>query len=416
MTSYALPPARGHAGHGADTALSRPAELALFALLVANAVYLAASFLQGSWILRPDGTGILTDFVTIWSAGKLALAGHAAAAYDWEVLQYTDQLTIGRPLDAYLAWPYPPPFLLVSAVLALLPYVSAFFVWIFGTFALYLVAVRAVVGERIGYALAAAYPVVLANFIVGQNGFLSAALIGGALVLLDRRPILAGVLLGLLTYKPHLGLLFPLALAVSGRWRVFGVAAVTGLLIAAVSFAAFGADAWHAFFVSTGRTMGADSWADWGKLQSISGVVRALGGGERLAWIAQLCTIGIAGVVVASLWRGRAAYELKAAGLATATLFAAPHLLIYDLVILAIPLGYLIRLGRAEGFRRYELYGMGLACALAVLYPFVEAPIGFGAMLIVAVLIAQRALWPAVGSRSHGIAPRNLGPEAAVLR
>ena len=113
--------------------LSRPVELFCFGLLVANTVYLAAAWTQGSWMIGAVGAIIFNDFVTIWAAGKMALAGHAAQAYDWSQLKPVDESIVG-PLSGYLVWPYPPTFLLVAATLGLLPYVTAFFVWVFGTF------------------------------------------------------------------------------------------------------------------------------------------------------------------------------------------------------------------------------------------------------------------------------------------
>ncbi len=201
MAVYELPGARG-----AAAPLSRPVELICFALIVAHAVYLAASYLQGIWIIAPDGGGVPTDFVGVWAAGRLVLEGHAAAVYDWPVHKAMEVTALGHPFAGYFGWHYPPTFLFVAAALSLMPYAAAYALWAFATFPAYLVAVRGIVGDRTGYVLAAAFPAVLCNFIDGQNGFLSAALFGGTLLLLPRRPLLAGVLLGLLTYKPHLGL------------------------------------------------------------------------------------------------------------------------------------------------------------------------------------------------------------------
>ena len=177
------------------------------------------------------------------------------------------------------------------------------------TFPLYLAAVRAIVGERVGYLLAAAFPAVLCNFIVGQNGFLSAALLGGALLFIERRPVLAGMLIGLLTYKPHLGLLFPIVLAASGHWRVFIAAGITAALMALVSWRAFGTDTWLAFFGNIGHTSQAflsDGWADFGKLQTVFGLTRMLGGAEPLAWTLQGDVALACAAAVALLWRSDA--------------------------------------------------------------------------------------------------------------
>jgi arabinofuranan 3-O-arabinosyltransferase len=376
--------------------LARPVELVCFALVVAYAVYLATSLFTGIWILGPDG-GVESDFVNVWAAGRLALDGHAAAAYDWPTHKLIEEAAVGHAFDGYFGWHYPPTFLFVAAALALLPYAAAYALWTFGTFPGYLIAIRAIVGDRTGYLLAAAFPAVLANFAVGQNGFVTAALIGGALVLLERRPILAGLLLGLLTYKPHLGLLFPVALAAGGYWRTFLTAALLAVLIAAASWLAFGNDAWQAFFGNIGHTSRAflsEGWADWSKLQTAFGLTRTLGGSETLAWTAQATLTLAAAVAIAALWRSDLGYDIKAAALAAAALVATPYLYTYDLVVLAMPMAFLFRLGNTRGFLSQEISGMGLAFLLILLFPFVKAPVGFAAVLVVAALIARRAMSP----------------------
>jgi arabinofuranan 3-O-arabinosyltransferase len=267
--------------------------------------------------------------------------------------------------------------------------------WTFGTFPAYVAAVRMIIGDRSGYLLAAAFPAILCNLVVGQNGFLSAGLFGGALLLLQRRPVLAGVLFGLLTYKPHLGLLVPVALIAGGSWRVVVSAGVTAALMAAASWAAFGIEIWQAFFSSIGQTSQAflsNGWADWHKLQTAFGLMRVLGGPEWLAWSVQALVAIVAAVCVALVWRGRAPCEVKAATLVTAVLLATPYLYTYDLVVLAVPLAFLFRLARTDGFLPNELTGVGAACALVLIFPFVNAPVGLGAVLVVAALIARRAL------------------------
>jgi arabinofuranan 3-O-arabinosyltransferase len=386
MATYEMSPA-----HAAGAKLTRPVELICFALIVANVVYLVDSYVQGFWLVASDGGP--ADFVIVWAAGRITLAGHAAAAYDWPVLKLVEERVVG-PFDGYAGWQYPPTFLFVAAALSLLPYVSAFAFWVFSTFLAYLAAIRGIIGDRVGYFLAAAFPAVLANFIVGQNGFLSAGLIGGTLTLMERRPICAGVLLGLLTYKPHLGLLFPIALIASGRWRVFVTAGIVAALMAAASWVAFGGGSWQAFSPGISHALVSDGLADWGKLQTAFGFTRALGGSDALAWTMQIAMAVIAACAIAVLWRGTAAYEIKAAALGTGAMLATPHLFTYDLVVLAVPLAFLFRLGRMHGFLARELAGIGLACLLILIFPFVEAPVGFAAVLVVAALIVRRALAP----------------------
>jgi arabinofuranan 3-O-arabinosyltransferase len=380
--------------HGAAAPLAQPVVLICFALVVAHAVYLGTSYVDGLW---PDRAGQPTDFIAVWSAGKLVLSGHAAAVYDWPVHKLVEESAVGHSFDGYFGWHYPPTFLFVAFVLALVPYTTAYMAWTLGTFPAYLAAIRAIVGDRIGYLLAAAFPAVLANAVVGQNGFLTAALVGDTLVLTERRPVLAGVLLGLLTYKPHLGLLFPIALIAGGHWRVFVSAAVVATLMAAASWLAFGSECWQAFFPSIGHTERvflSQGHADWSKLQTAFGLARTLGGSETLAWILQGGVALIAAGAVALLWRSDAAHEIKAAALGCGVALATPYLYAYDLVVLAVPLAFLFRLGRAHGFLQHELAGIGLACLLVLIFPFVKAPVGFAAALVIAALIARRVLVP----------------------
>jgi arabinofuranan 3-O-arabinosyltransferase len=370
--------------------MARPVELICLALIVANVALFGSTYLQD--LMTPGGAGSIYDFVTTWSAGRMTLLGHAAAVYDWQALKLVDESMLGHPFDGYLGWPYPPTFLFVAAALSLFPYAIAFAVWIFGTFLAYLAAMRAIIGDRVGYLLACAFPAIVANGVVGQNGFLSAALIGGSLTLMEQSPICSGALLGLLTYKPHLGILFPIALLASGRWRVFVTAGLVAALLAAASAAVFGVDSWRQFFGGIDYTLYANGLIDWGKLQSIFGVTLAFGGSARLAWTLQIAVALITAGSIAALWRGRAVFELKAAALGVGILLAAPHLFAYDLVILAVPLAYLIRLGRAHGFLAHEMDSIGLACLFILLQLSLHAPVGFAAVLVVAALIIRRAL------------------------
>src|SRR5665213_870099 len=326
MAVYDITPTRGVAAP-----LARPVELVCFALIIAHAAYLATSYWTGSWLAGPDG-GVASDFVNVWAAGKLVLQGLSAAAYDWPAHKAMEVVAVGHPFDGYFGWHYPPPFLFVAAALALTSYVPAYLLWLAVTFPAYLITVRQIVGDRVGYLLAAAFPAVLSNFVVGQNGFLSAALLGGTLLCIERRPVLAGILLGLLSYKPHLGLLFPVVLAASGHWRVFFVAGVTATLMALVSWLAFGTETWIAFYGNIGHTSQAflsDGWADFGKLQTAFGLTRMLGGGETLAWVLQGGVAVLCVVAISLLWRTRAAYDIKAAALACGAMLATPYLYMY---------------------------------------------------------------------------------------
>jgi hypothetical protein len=379
--------ARPHRGH--DRLLAAVA----LALCAAYAAHLAAAFLAGKWLVDGEGHARASDFVGFWAAGRLALDGHAAGSYDLAAHKAAEEAAVGHSIDGDFPFFYPPTFLFPAALVALVPYAAAGAAWTGATLIPYLAAVRAIIGERRGILLAAAFPAVWLNLLFSQNGFLTAALLAAILNTMETRPALAGALLGLLACKPQLGLLFPLVLGASGRWRVFLVAAAVAATLAASAALIFGAEAWLAFLrslpvVSVGVL--AEGRAEFAKLQSIFGLVRTLGGPAGLAWALHGCVAVASAVAVCWLWRRPGAFELKAAALVTATLAATPYLFAYDLVALVVPVAFLIRQRRGASLLPGETAALGAIAALSLSYGMMAAPVGPPAMAIVAMMIARR--------------------------
>jgi arabinofuranan 3-O-arabinosyltransferase len=368
-----------------------------FVLFIINVTFFPIAFFSHWWIFDPNGLGIPTDFVNVWAAGRLVLDGHAALAYDWDIQKQVEVALLGQTFIGHFAWHYPPPFLFVAALLAQFPYPVAFIGWVSVSLVPYLAVMRAIVGRGFGLLLALAIPMVFNNTLVGQNGFLTAALIGGTLYLMPARPVLSGICLGLLSYKPQYGLLFPLVLIAASQWTVFVTAAVVAVAMAFVSWLAFGTESWQAFFhwmPMFSQAFLTEGKAPWWKLQSIFSMVRYLGGTEQLAWAFQWVMTTTVAVVLTLMWRSRISYSLKAAALATGTLLITPYLFMYDMMVLAIPVAFLVRIGLKSGFRPYELPALGCAAALVVCFIFLGTPVGLGATPIVAGLIAGRCgLW-----------------------
>ncbi len=367
---------------------------AYFALLVINACYFPVAYISGMWIWEAGGLGIPTDFVNVWAAGKLVLDGHPALAYDWDIQRGIELALLGQGFPGYFAWHYPPPFLFVASLLAMLPYSVAFIGWMAASFIPYLAVMRGIVGRPFGWMFAAAFPFVFNNTLVGQNGFLTAALIGGTLYLLPVRPILAGICLGLLTYKPQYGLLFPIVLIAAGQWRAFISAGVTAVVLAFVSWLAFGTESWQAFFhwmPMFSQAFLTEGKATWWKLQSIFSLVRFFGGSEALAWAFQWVLTASVATMLVTMWRSRVPYTLKAAALALGALLTTPYLFMYDMMVLAIPVGLLVRMGLKRGFDPHELPALGCALALFLVFTFTGEPTGFVINLIVGTLILRRA-------------------------
>ena len=364
------------------------------ALAVANVALCPAAYFASWWIYNPDGLGIPTDFINVWAAGRLVLDGVPAQAYDWDIQKQLEVAKLGQDFTGYFAWHYPPPFLLVASLLAMLPYAAGYAGWVYLSMLPYLAVMRAIVGHNLGILIALALPTVLMNTYAGQNGFLTAALIGATIYLIPVRPVLAGVCLGLLTYKPQYGLLFPVVLIAAGQWRVFISATVTAVVLALASALALGLESWLAFFHWMPRFSQAfltEGKATWWKLQSIFSLVRYFGGSEPLGWAFQWVLTASVAVVLALMWRSRVPYTLKGAALAVGTLLTTPYLFVYDMMVLAIPIGFLVRIGLKSGFRFYELPALGAVVALIGCYMFTGIPTGFGATLLVGAMILCRA-------------------------
>jgi arabinofuranan 3-O-arabinosyltransferase len=358
-------------------------------------IVLGGSYLQGHFLTDPRGRPIANDFVNVWAAGRLALDGQAPAAYDWTLHRTAEVRAVGYDFDGYYGWHYPPPAFFFAAALATLPYLVAAIVLLLTTLAAYVAAIAGILGLRTGVLFALGFPAAIWNVTAGQNGFLTAALIGGTLGLLERQPALAGICLGLLTYKPQFGVLFPIVLIADRRWLTIAVATLTAIVLAALSWLTFGSASWAAFVHWAPLSSHAliDQGAlDWYRLQSVFAFARAHGGSETLAWTVQgIVSLALA-VGLAWLWRSRAAFELKAAALAAGALLATPYLFMYDLVVLAVAVAFLLRLALAREFlSRIEIAALAAAGALILIYPYVKTNVGLAAVAIVMILVMHRA-------------------------
>jgi arabinofuranan 3-O-arabinosyltransferase len=213
--------------------------------------------------------------------------------------------------------------------------------------------------------------------------------------LLERHPALAGVCLGLLTYKPQFGLLFPIVLIADRRWLTIAVATLTAIALAALSWLVFGSASWQAFVhwaPLSSHALIDEGALDWYRLQSVFALVRAHGGSETLAWTVQGVLSLLLAVGLAWLWKSRVAFELKASALAAGALLATPYLFMYDLVVLAVAVAFLLRLTLAREFlSRIEIAALAAAGALILIYPYVKTHVGLAAVVIVMVLIVHRA-------------------------
>jgi Glycosyltransferase family 87 len=379
-------------------------------------------FWGGGWIVTRAGAPIYTDFTTCWVAGLEALHRNVAALYDPAEFAKIQTALLGAQDFLYPNWPYPPTFSLIMAPFAVLPYFWAFVAWTFVTTVSCIFVVYLIVRRSPAIPLVLASPFTAWNILAGQNGCLTASLLGAALLCLDRRPLLAGVFIGCLTYKPQFGVLIPVALAASRDWRAFASAIFMACLLVGASIAAFGISPWEALPQGIMRQYklvvlagGQLDGADWGRLQTVYGLIRFLHGGGTLAWVGQGVMALCAVIVVWFVWRAPVRYALKAAVLSAATLLASPYAFTYDLAAAAIPVAFLAIDQMRWGFLRGEqtvLVGLFVAI-LGLLVTFRDPPDGitFGSLPIgpvVMLTILGVALRRVPGSRvgSEGTLPR----------
>ena len=319
---------------------------------------------------RPFGD----DFVNFWSGPFLAWHQRSAEIYNFSAFHAFEQSVVGASLMGY-HYSYPPTLLLLTAPLALIPYVPALVLWLCaGWFAFYR-ALRIAMPEGRTLLLALATPAVLVNAIAGQNGTWTAALFGAGLGLLDRRPILAGGFLGLLIYKPQLGILIPVALLAGRRWRACAAAAATSAGLVAIAAIWFGPEILADYLrqVTVLRHLILeDGTGVWHRMLSVFVMARRLGADVPAAYVAQAVAAAVAFLAVAAVWYRDASFGVRNAMLLLGTCLATPYLQDYDLVFGAL---IVIWLGQDQDVRRMPEWAWFLGSASLLLLPLFAAPL-----------------------------------------
>jgi hypothetical protein len=335
------------------------------------------------------------DFFALWADGRLLASHPAADLYNPEILPAW-QMALGMPEPGNTPFPYPPIFMPVVRLLGLPPYNVGYAVFMAVTLGLYLVALATPRPRAPLLLMAFVAPTTIITLVAGQTGFLAGGLMLGGLRLARARPLVGGVLLGLLAFKPQFGLLVPFALAAASAWRCIAAAVATVLLLALATSAGFG---WHI-------------WADWVAympnfsarfdresdqllylMPTLTGSLRAFGLSPAATRLPQL---GLA--MLSAVWVWRACREglgpRALLVLATATFLATPYAFVYDLPLLtgAALLFARERLDARRGLSTGEVAVLTLALVFPAVLVHAGAalPIGVACLLLLAaVLIAD---------------------------
>jgi hypothetical protein len=317
-----------------------------FALATIGIVALDIVFHPLPGLTNAVGEHLGRDFVQFWTSARLAASGRPEAAY-----------VLGAPFRTTdLAIAYPPIIMLLCWPLAGLSYAPALCAW--GSLGVVLFAwvLSRAVGWEMAIVASVGTPAALINIFLQQNGFYTAALLASGLGLVQRRPVSAGILLGMLCCKPQLGMLVPVALAAGEHWRVFATAALIGIALALASACILGPDTWIYFIhrLAVQRRFMESPTAAWYWMPTVFAMTRLLGANSSAAYLAQGFSAVSAALAVAALWRRQCPLAVKSAGLIVTVFLATPYVWDYDAVVLTFAAAWLANEGTRSGFLPWE--------------------------------------------------------------
>lgn len=282
------------------------------------------------------------DYTDMWAAGHFARIGQTDLFFDPPRFAAALRGMFGAGLPDQI-WPYPPPALLLAVPLSTLPLPAGFLLYTFATIGLLWWALRAGRMRLAACGSVLFSPAVAENALAGQNGaLLSACLLGGLLVV-DRRPFIAGIMLGALILKPQLGLLVPVCLVASGNWRALAGLLVSASVLVGLSAVLFGLGPWIGFFLHTRPIVAAVIAAPWvgSPSQQIFAsplmAARSVGISTQAAYALQTGVSLTCAAIAWRTWRFPTIDPLLRASLiGVLSLMAAPWVHTYDMIPLAV--------------------------------------------------------------------------------
>lgn len=385
--------------------------IAMAALFMTIAAVLYAQLIiESEDLFTKAGPIIGGDFIVFRHAASVAGTPDMLAIYEMETLNA--QLEAAYPGKGAFGfgWMYPPTMSLVIAPFAGPPYLASFALWVALFGGVFLVTASRLWTDKWALFFLASSPCAFIALITGQNGFLTATLIALAGAFADRRPIIAGIAAGLLTIKPQLGLLIPIAFIAAGCWRAFFAAALTAALLAAASLIAFGAAPWIDFVSSVaahGGRMALDIFP-FSKLVTPFGLATMLGLPAPAAGAAQVAATLALAAYVFTVWRRVKDQDLRLAALATSAVLATPYAFYYELVIMAPAMLLIAKRAVETGWLRYERVTLIAVWIAPLMMPGEPGAPGLplcSAGALLAFFIAARRILPAARLRFASAAP-----------
>lgn len=368
-------------------------EVAAIAIAVAMLGFFISRGIYMHGNAMPSGQPFLGDYMAFWSAGRAALDGHAHEIHErtmlWEV-----QKAVAPDVKFFAPWNSPPTFLMIVCLLALLPYPISGALFFVSTTILFGFAIRRFLPDTRALIFPLTSPTVIYQTATIQVGMLIAGINALAIRWLDRRPHLAGALIGFFAIKPHIALLWPLFLALTGRWRVFMSAAVAGLAFVIVAGLIFGFDTYLNWFESLNysQRLISEQRITTPAYASLYANLLGMHAPQALA-IGAHATSAIAGVVIACIVFRKGDVMLGGAALFAATLLVSPYLFFYDFTTLLVGVALL---GKPRSPLDYAAaifaWGTSLSVALGQIIVLPICPLSAWLVLITAFMRVRSAV------------------------
>jgi hypothetical protein len=361
---------------------------ALLAFILIGILPVVSRLMTGHGLIDKFGVPFGGDYISFYAASKLALSGHAADAWHPDLHKAAESAVFDNRLEGYWAFFYPPAYLLVCLPLALLTYgwsvVVAMATTSLAAIKLLHTWLRRMIPDIRGAWLPLiAFPGLWMNIACGQNAALTTAIMAGGCLLLQRAPVLSGLVFGLLVIKPQLAIAIPFLLAADGRWKTFFATAFSAAALSLAAFFVVGPEGYMAFFANSHLARDAldKGLVETSAMQSAFAGLKLIGLPNAVAYAGHaVVALAVLGWSIHIIRRYRPDALALGALLASATLLLSPFLLNYDLMLLALPLGWLVMQGVQQGFRPWEKMlcaGLYLLPALARgLTDMIHIPVG----------------------------------------
>ncbi|MGE3143067.1 MAG: glycosyltransferase family 87 protein [Hyphomonadaceae bacterium] len=343
------------------------------------------------------GQPVFGDFLSFWTAGRLALEGKIALVHDPHALMAAHREAIPG-FTKYFPWHSPPVFLLITAPLAALPYAIAGALFLIGSLTLYIIAMRGVLPDWRALIFPLASPTAIFQLGSTQVAFAMTSFYALAARWLDRRPIAAGAAIALMAIKPHLAILWPIMLAVRGRWRTFIAAGVFTAALVALAGLVFGFESYVRFINDLGaaQELVTRRGLPPNTLTSLYANLVFLHVPHPLAIAAHGLSAAAALLLCLMVWR-RDEADTSIAALTAGAMLMSPYLFFYDSMVMAVGVAALAR--RRLNWIEIAVFALVFSLSAICLWGARKWTLPYGpaiawAMLLTAATRAGVVSWP----------------------